>query len=104
MDLEMSSTENGMLHPYSKVKEKWYEEVKDNQRNIRLFPELILYLESSSNRKEVLTALVESSATIALMVVVTCVIHGIISYFVLRFITLQVFPAWELYKRCAIQP
>ena len=31
-----------------------------------------------------LTALVESSATIALMVVVTCIVHRTISYLVLR--------------------
>lgn len=89
MDFEMSSTENGILRTYQKVKEKYYSNVKDN---IKLFPEVILYLESSSNRKEVLTALLESSATIALMVVVTCIIHKIISNFVLIFITSQVFP------------
>lgn len=58
--------------------------IKNNQKIIKLFPEVILYLESSSNRKEVLTALLESSATIALMVVVTCIIHKIISNFALR--------------------
>ncbi|GAU33166.1 hypothetical protein TSUD_206250 [Trifolium subterraneum] len=76
---------------------------KASNEILKLFPEAILYLESSSNRKEVLTALEESSATIALMVVVTCIVHRIVSKFVSRLITSsQVFPAWEWYKRCVI--
>lgn len=73
IDLEMSSTENGMLHSHKRFEKKCYSQDLYRQWCINYLPwKFIKHLESSSNRKEVLTALLESSDIIALMLDITC--------------------------------
>lgn len=72
IDLEMSSTENGMLHHNLRqdmnlrwsVKRTYMPNIENELFNKR-------YLESSSNKKELLTALLESSVIITLILEIT---------------------------------
>lgn len=76
IDLEMSSTVNGMLvFFYRDIRigdefEMW-KWCKSQFERYRVKQSLVKYLESSSSRKELLTALLESSVIITLMLEIT---------------------------------